>query len=213
MLTITGQMAYSDFNLDKLEEWFGVKSRYDRLFEEVVPVVGSNWLHQSLQRASELPLRSEKARSTGRPLPWIVAPILNELRTLNNKYFTIYSGENLNADELSGLNGECDFILAKDTRSVSINYPIMQVVEAKKNDLDIGIPQCAAQLIGARLFNQKKGVELDRVYGCVTTGTDWVFLMLSDHLFVDTKLYYLDDVAEIMGVFQGIIDYYKKILP
>lgn len=201
-------MAYSDFNLDKLEERFGVKSRYDRLFEEIVPVVSSDWLRQSLQRASELPLRSEKARSE-----WIVAPILNELRTLNNKYFTIYSGENLNADELNGLNGECDFILAKDIRSVNINYPIIQVVEAKKNDLDIGIPQCAAQLIGARLFNQKKGVELDRVYGCVTTGTDWVFLMLTEQLFVDTKLYYLGDVAEIMGVFQFIIDYYKKILP
>lgn len=202
-------MAYSDFNLDKLEERFGVKSRYSRLFNAVTPVVGSDWLQQSLQRASELPLRSEKARSE-----WIVAPILNELRTLNNKYFTIYSGENLNADELNGLNGECDFILAKDTRSVSINYPIIQVVEAKKNDLDIGIPQCAAQLIGAQLFNQKKGVELDRVYGCVTTGTDWVFLMLADHLLlVDTKLYYLDDVAEIMGIFQFIIDYYKKNLP
>lgn len=201
-------MAYSDFNLDKLEERFGVKSRYDRLFGEIVPVVSSDWLRQSLQRASELPLRSEKARSE-----WIVAPILSELRTLNNKYFTIYSGENLNADELNGLNGECDFILAKDIRSVNINYPIIQVVEAKKNDLDIGIPQCAAQLIGARLFNQKKGVELDRVYGCVTTGTDWVFLMLTEQLFVDTKLYYLDDVAEIMGVFQFIIDYYRKILP
>ncbi|MBC8153569.1 MAG: hypothetical protein H7Z72_11715 [Bacteroidetes bacterium] len=200
-------MAYSDFNLDKLEERFGVKSRYQRLFDDVIPIVGSDWLKQSLHRASELPLRSEKARSE-----WIVAPILNELRTLNDKYFTIYSGENLNADELNGLNGECDFILAKDIRSVNINYPIVQVVEAKKNDLDIGIPQCAAQLIGARLFNHKKGVDLDRVYGCVTTGTDWIFLMLADHLFVDTRLYYLDDVAEIMGVFQSIIDYYKRTL-
>ena len=74
----------------------------------------------------------------------IVVPILLELRDLTSRFFTIYSGDNLNADEEAGLRGECDFILTKNTGTFDINYPILSVVEAKKNDIEIGIPQCAA---------------------------------------------------------------------
>ena len=50
---------------------------------------------------------------------------------------------------------------------------MVQVVEAKKQDFDLGIPQCAAQLIGTDLFNKKRNVVLDKIYGCVTTGINW----------------------------------------
>lgn len=106
------------------------------------------------------------------------------------------------------LNGECDFILTKDVGSISINYPIMQIVEAKKNDMDIGLPQCAAQLIGAKRFNEKKGVRLDKLYGCVTTGDQWLFLCLANNLItVSPTSYYLNQLGEILGAFQEIIDY------
>ncbi len=67
------------------------------------------------------------------------------------------------------MNGECDFILAKDVGSFSNNYPIFHIVEAKKNDIDLGVPQCAAQLVGAKFFNEKKSIKIDKIYGCVTT--------------------------------------------
>ena len=102
------------------------------------------------------------------------------------------------------------FILSKDSGSFDLNYPIFQIVEAKKNDIDIGVPQCAAQLIGAQKFHAKKGVEVDVLYGCVTTGNDWLFLKLENQvLWIDTKLYYLDSITEILGVFQVIIDEFK----
>jgi hypothetical protein len=121
-------------------------------------------------------------------------PILIELRRNNNKYFTIYSGENLSGDDSSGLRGECDFILAKDINSYSMNYPIIQVVEAKRNDIEEGLRQCAAQLLGARKFNENKGVQLEKLYGCATTGDDWVFIELSTELYIDTKKYYLAEI-------------------
>jgi hypothetical protein len=42
----------------------------------------------------------------------------------------------------------------------------------------VGVPQCAAQLLGAKLYNEKKGVKLDKIYGCVTTGNEWLFLCM-----------------------------------
>lgn len=155
-----------------------------------------------------LPVRSEKAKSE-----WIVVPILRELRNRNDKYFTIHSGDFLNADEEKGLKGECDFILAKDVSTFDINYPIIQIVEAKKNDLELGVPQCAAQLVGAKVFNQNKGVEIPKIYGCVTTGNEWLFMVLENDLIkIDSKIHYLNEVENIIGIFQVIIDYYKKIL-
>lgn len=198
-------MAYGDFSFEDIEQKFGIKNKVKRLFDDFQPIMPSERLIEALEMANELPVRSEKAKSET-----IVFPVLIELRKLNNKFFTIYSGDNLNVDEAQGLRGECDFILSKDIGSFSINFPILQIVEAKKNDLELGIPQCAAQLIGAKIFNERKGVFLDSIYGCVTTGNEWVFLKLETDILIDNRIYYLNEMEEILAVFQHIIDYYKQ---
>lgn len=201
-------MAYGDFTLELLEERFGLINRVEPLFgDEIKPLEPTEALKATLQDALELPLRTEKSKSE-----WIVVPILNELRKINDKYFTIHSGENLNADETGGLKGECDFILAKNVNSLSINYPIIQIVEAKMHDIEIGVPQCAAQMLGAKIFNEKRGVKLERIYGCVTTGNEWRFICLDDRIRVDKRTFYLNEINLILAVFQQIIDYYKQKL-
>lgn len=199
--------TYSNYTLQDIATQFSIVNKRQMLFSDVESVESSDWLKNSLQIAQELPIKSEKARSE-----LIVTPILLELRNRNEKFFTIYSGDTLNADEEKGLKGECDFILAKDTGSFDINIPIIQVVEAKKNDIEIGIPQCAAQMVGANVFNQKKGVELPAIYGCVTTGDDWLFMKLEgSQILIDIKKYYLGDVPELLGVFQYIISFYREL--
>ena len=200
-------MAYTDFTLEKLELQFGIKNQITPLFPQHSSIEPSHKLKESLELAKELPIRSEKAKSES-----IIFPILVELRQINHKFFTIYSGDNLNADEEKGLKGECDFILTKDTHSFNINCPIIHIVEAKKNDLEIGVPQCAAQLLGAKLFNEKRNVMLDVIYGCVTTGDEWLFMKLEHDLFIDTRKYYLNEINELLGIFQEIIDYYQEKL-
>lgn len=200
-------MAYSDFTLARLNEQFGLTNRRERLFHIVQPISPSSWLIDELQQLEELPVRTEKAKSE-----YIVVPILKELRRLNDKYFTVYSGEILTADLALGLNGECDFMLAKDINTFDLNYPIIHIVEAKRNDLEIGVPQCAAQLLGARMFNEKRGVKLEKIYGCVTTGNDWLFLVLEDNLVIDSRIYYLSEVDLLLGIFGQIINYYKAVL-
>lgn len=197
-------MAYSDYSLLKIEEEFGIKNQIMNLFDDIKPVEPSSWLLNLLQIAKELPVKSEKAKSE-----MIVMPILVELRNRNNKYFTIYSGDSLNIDDT--LKGECDFILSKDTRSFDINYPIIQVVEAKKNDIEIGIPQCAAQMVGAKKYNEKRGNKsINTIYGCVTTGDDWFFMRLTDKIEIDDEKYYLGNLNQLLGIFQHILDNFKQ---
>lgn len=201
-------MPYSKFTLDLIAQRFGIQNQVVRLFENTPKVAPSDWLINSLQIAQELPVRSEKAKSEA-----VVFPILVELRNRNDKYFTIHSGDILNVDEKQELEGECDFILSKDIGTFNINFPIFQLLEAKKNDTEIGVPQCAAQMIGARLFNEKKGIKQEKVYGCVTTGKEWLFLKLEDKIYIDKKTYNLENIADLLGVFQTIIDYFKHVSP
>ena len=203
-------MAYRDFTLEDIEIKFGINNRNDALFvgESIQPLAPSATLVRDLEEARELPVRSEKAKSE-----LIVVPILLELRKLTNKFFTIYSGDTLSADKEQGLVGECDFLLAKDTGSFSINVPLISVVEAKKSDIEAGIPQCSAQLVGARVFNEQRGQTLPVLYGCVTTADDWKLLKLQDQtITVDKNTYYLRELDVILGIFHHIISFYQQAL-
>jgi len=201
-------MAYSDFTFKDLKVKFGIDNKVSSLFSNISPLKMSASLKEDLHLASTLPIRSKKAKSE-----LIIMPILIELMKRNEQFFTIYSGDTLTADKANGLSGECDFILAKNTGSFDINTPLITIVEAKKNNVEIGIPQCAAQMLGVRLYNADYGNNLAQIYGCVTTADDWIFLKLEgDTLFVDNQKYYLGQIEELLGVFQVIIDFYKKRL-
>jgi len=68
-------------------------------------------------------------------------------------------------------------------------------------------------MVGADVFNRKKGVELPVIYGCVTTGDDWLFMKLEgQQILIDIKKYYLGDVPELLGVFQSVITFYRELL-
>ena len=63
------------------------------------------------------------------------------------------------------------------------------------------------QSLGIRIFNQKKEKPTPTVYGCVTTGSDWQFLLLQDKVvWVDTDLYYLGELPKLLGILQTIVD-------
>ena len=202
-------MAYSDFTLEKIKHEFGIENQIKSIFTQKIEAIAiSETLKESLAFANDIPKRSEKAKSE-----FVVLPILIELLKKNKDFLTIHSGENLNADKKQGLVGECDYILTKNTHSLSLNLPIISILEAKKDDIEIGIAQCAAQLYGARIFNQKDKIELPFLYGCVTNSKEWQFIRLTDSVIeIHNQTYFLPDIENILGIFQFIVDSYKKII-
>ncbi|MDM8566343.1 hypothetical protein QUF74_11935 [Candidatus Halobeggiatoa sp. HSG11] len=200
-------MAYSDFSLTKVKKIFGLTEKPQDLFQDQLQSIEpSDWLKETFMISLKLALSSstEKARSE-----FIVAPILLEIEKTNPERLTIFSGERLDVDEDKGLKGECDFILSKGPISSTIQAPIFALVEAKKNDIKGGLGQCVAQMLGARIFNQEEGNEINTVYGCVTTGENWQFLKLEDNIiFMDNNRYYISELDKIIGIFQYIINQY-----
>lgn len=196
-------MAYSDFTARELMTKFSIKFTADNLFPEVSTLPPSDWLTEALKRGQELGFSSEKSRSER-----LVTPILMELSQLNHYAFAIHSGMNLDVEPKEGLNGECDFIFSFSRIQDFISAPIFCITEAKKQDLEQGTIQCAAQLIGASMFNQLEGnTHLTTLYGCSTTGIEWRFLTLQDKLItIDIRRYYITNLPKLLGLLQFVIE-------
>ncbi|TAE02769.1 MAG: hypothetical protein EAZ97_02275 [Bacteroidetes bacterium] len=201
-------MSYRSFTFSDLKKKFGIKQSEKRLFLDETPQIqASAWLIETLNIGKKNRLISEK--SVGENL---ISPILTEIKLKNIETIELYSGANLSADKLKGLNGECDFLYTFSPQSVEINSPIISITEAKKGDItDLhSLAQCSAQLLGARIFNEKEGKSTPILYGCVSSGHEWLFLKLEKNtIFIDTERYYIKNLPELLGILQHIVDFYK----
>jgi hypothetical protein len=194
-------MSYIDFSLDAVSNVLELKVEPTDLFDGVAAVPGPEWLRGAVARGTRQVLLSEKARSE-----FIVTPILLACQEISATPVSIYSGVRLDVDATLGLIGECDFILAPTQPLPALRAPLVIVVEAKRHDIESGIWQCIAQMVGARLFNERAGQPLDAIYGCVTNGDVWQFVRLvGPTAAIDRRRYYLNDVGSIIAVFQHIL--------
>lgn len=194
--------SYSKFTFQDISD-LGVKVIRKKLFE-VLPqqIPSSEFLDKTLQMNLNRHLGTEKAKSE-----LIITPILNELVERNINQLTFFSGYNFDVDKAKGLKGLVDFILTKDALSPIIDAPIFCIVEAKNDNLDVGMPQCISEMIGAAIFNEKKGNPIINIYGAVTYGMAWQFLCLENNVCsIDTNIYYLSELPKILGILQHIID-------
>ncbi|MGL6096394.1 MAG: hypothetical protein ACRC7O_11435 [Fimbriiglobus sp.] len=194
-------MAYGDFTLVGVETAFGLRSEIAPLFPGLSAAPVPDWLRDQLARGLEIPLLTEKVRGELLVMPVLLAAREQALRTV-----TVYSGVRLDVDASRGLTGECDFVLGRAIALPEVRAPIMTLVEAKRDFIEAGLGQCAAQMIGARVFNEQGGSSVPVLFGCVTTGERWQFLRLTGPtLTVDTVRYSLDNLPGILGVFHAIL--------
>ena len=195
-------MAYADFTLERVEAEFGLTVKPSVLFPDVTTLPVPEWLSEFLARGRRTAtLVSEKARSE-----FIVAPILTAIQDHASDPLTIYSGQRLDVDPARGLVGECDFILALTPLVPRLKAPLLTILEAKRGDIELGLGQCAAQMVAARMFNERAGDAGRSIFGCVTTGEDWQFLRLEgDIISFDLQRLYINNLGGILGVLRAII--------
>jgi hypothetical protein len=196
-------MGYSNYKkLESVTKKFGLSAKRQKLFTTVDKLEPSNWLKETLRIAELFALRNEKAKAER-----VISPILTEIALLFADKISFFSGENLEINPQEDLSGECDFFFTLVPQSEYIESPIISLTEAKDEDMDYGIAQCAAQLYGAKLFNEMEGKHFPILYGCATDGIEWRFMRFENNTFyVDSKVY--TDLQEILGVWHHIIKSY-----
>ncbi len=197
-------MAYSEFNLAKVQEKFNLNLEENtEIFPEVESFNPSPLLSNFLQEYAPLALKinTEKARSE-----IIIAPILLELKQHFGNRASIFSGIEFNVDPNQGLTGICDFLLTASSEQLFIKSPVFIVVEAKKENIMAGLGQCAAEMIAAQIFNQKEGNKISLISGVVTSGNIWKFLQLEGQILrIDVTEYYLRDLEKILGILTSLL--------
>jgi hypothetical protein len=138
-------MAYSDFTFRRVKQDFGLTTvEGGRFLPEVEPItpslVLSGLLSENLSWA--IAVGTEKAKSE-----IIVAPTVLEVKRILNRQISVFSGTDFTIDSAIGLSGVCDFLISRSPEQFDIEAPAVVIVEAKRDNLNIGLGQCIAEMV------------------------------------------------------------------
>lgn len=202
-------MAYSDFTLKKVKSEFGLQTVENiSLFSAIEAVGISDYLVATLKRNVPLALsiNTEKARSE-----LVIINVLLEVKDILAGRISLFSGIDFTVDKEKGLTGFCDYIIGGSPEQLYLDIPVIAIVEAKNENIVAGLGQCIAEMVAARLFNEREGVSLPCLYGAVTTGDEWKFVRLREEIaYIDADSYYISDIGRIIGI---LVEMAGKVSP
>ncbi len=188
--------TFSQISSADLEQMFGINIIQKKFIPTVDFIQVPSWLEHIIehQKGNLAMLRNEKAISEV-----IIAPVLMAVQQLFADKITVFSGEPMATDELSGT---CDFLITKDPQAYEPKGGYFILVEAKKNDLLSGISQCVAEMYAAQILNKNNEI----VYGCVSTGFEWLFIKIENKTAtMHPDVFTITELPRILGVFAWII--------
>jgi hypothetical protein len=197
-------MAFGDFKYPELLQQFGLTwQTVPNLFAGVPPVEPAPAFRETMVIVSQLAsiVNTEKARSE-----WMIAPLLGDFWSRYRGQLSLFSGADFQADPDAKLNGYCDFLIGRAPQQPQIIAPVMVIFEAKKENINDGLGQCIAGMLGAQRFNRRTNAAVDAVFGCVTSGTAWKFLrLLGSVVTYDLVEYELAQADRILGILTHIV--------
>ena len=192
-------MAYSDWTLETVKKTFQLEEvNAAGIFSNVEPVEPSAHLATTLERNVPLAfaMGTEKAKSE-----LIVSAVLVELWEHFDRNISFFSGIDFNVDAENGLTGVCDFLVSLSPAQFHLEAPAIILVEAKRDNLTVGLGQCVAEMVAAQCFNVERGNDISCVYGALTSGIDWIFLKLEGKkLQLDMAAYTIERCDRILGI-------------
>lgn len=197
-------MTYRDFDLKTVTKKFYLTiSDRINLFSNVPELEPSRLLVEILKENVPIALSSntDKSRSS-----MITAPILIELIKLLNHQIGLFCGIDFTVNAEKGLAGNCDFLISRSSHLLMLTAPVVAIVEAQNEDINASLGPCVAEMLAARIFNEREGNQIATIYGRVTSGTNWIFLKLKEQVIeIDLTEYYLIDVNKILGILASAI--------
>jgi len=197
--------SYRYYKLEDLENVLKInEQQVENLLGELNHVEASQLLKDVLKQNLQIPMLNEKAKSE-----LIVMPILVEMWQ-KNQNFKPLSGLTFSVEPPKGLTGRCDFLVSSNPKAVRLSSPVVCIFEAKDDNIEHWHGQCGAEMVAARIFNEREGKPVPIIYGAVTNGFTWQFLKLENQtLFIDSQRYGTANLPQLLGAIQKIYDNYK----
>jgi len=140
----------------------------------------------------------------------IIFPILREIYKRYSTKFALWVQKSLSYDaELTGIP---DYIVSRKSEygKLFLDYPVLAVVEAKKNDFEQGWGQCLAELVASQKLNDN--IDLP-VYGIVTDGKTWEFGLLNHKMFTkNIRSFTIDDLSLLFGALDFVFKQIDELI-
>lgn len=200
--TFSSIKTYNDFF-----EVLGIEAR-EYLFtpaEGGMEVIPTPLLVEYLRRMQGFRLGGEQSLREA-----FIFPVLSEVFLNFRERITLFSDVVLKIEgEERNLNGFCDYLIGGTPGQIKPTAPLICVVEAKKEDFEIGTWQCAAELYVCKLNNERAGRPYPFYIGVVTIGRMWLFIKLDCEkklLIRDTYYYSIDNLPRLLGVWKWALD-------
>jgi hypothetical protein len=200
LFEIYQKMAYNKYTTQEVIETFNLTTKdWTNVFDGISPVQPSSILSEYLNAHLDLAVAigTEKSRSE-----FVVAPVLGEVYRTAKERISLFSGTYFNVDSKRKLTGICDFLISKNPEKLAIKSPVVAIVEAKRENIEEAIGQCAAEMIAAQIFNEQRKNAIPTIYGVTTSGENWKFLKLIDTtLYVQPLSTHIEKLPMILGWF------------
>jgi hypothetical protein len=200
---------YKDYKVFELEQIFEINiQNNEKLFSNLKPS-GKDYasLQQDVKKISSR-LRLSKFDNEATRGNLLVSPILWEAGKVYNLGVFFEPVVTIKQEDTPKLphqlNGKYDGALSLN--EIDFASPIISVVEVKKSNLSEGLGQCIAEM-----YATLKQFKQDKVYGIITDGELWEFLLLENSvLSVDENNYHIRYVADIVDRIAYIADTFNK---
>jgi hypothetical protein len=110
----------------------------------------------------------------------LIYPILKDAWKNYADIFSIWSHQSLEYDD--ELTGIPDYLISKRSPlgKIIFDFPLLAVVEAKKDNFSTGWAQCCLEMVAIQKINNNDGFA---VYGLVSNGEIWEIAKLENQLF------------------------------
>jgi hypothetical protein len=107
------------------------------------------------------------------------------------------------------LTGYVDYLIAPFDRMPT--FPLLCVVEAKKDNFERGGAQCLAEMYACRWQNTQAGLD-QPVYGIVSNGHAWQFYQLRENQVLESATYGTANQADLLGALDYMLGECEKLI-
>ncbi len=192
-------MAFSDFKTAaEVQEQFGITSVEENFVERGAANPPAHFLHDFELAQQHIDVfASESARCHA-----LIYPILWECYKAYIEDYALWIGKSITYDET--LTGTPDYFVSTKSplgKNV-VGAPLIMMVEAKRNDFEMGWGQCLAEMVAAQKINDDA---VRPVYGLVSDGERWQFGRLVGDAFTRYRPSFdSDDLPALFGAVEAI---------
>ena len=193
-------MAFSDFKaIPEVQERFRIRHVENDFIETENSAGPSEQFLQEFEFNREYidVFASEGARCEA-----VIFPVLREVYKRYAEDYALWIKKPITYDDV--LSGTPDYFIS--TRSelgkLVVGTPLIMLVEAKKNDFEIGWGQCLAELVAAQKINENME---HPVYGIVSDGTLWQIGHLVGETFTRNRTSFsVDNLPVLFGAIDSV---------